>query len=94
MAKLRASLRRVLPQRREHRARLESALVDPAATAERRIAAALALSATDEGRTRVRIAADAGAEPAERAALVAIADGRDAEAEVEAALRRAAGEAQ
>lgn len=70
------------------RARLEAALVDPAATPERRIAAALALSATDEGRTRVRVAADAGAEPAERAALEAIAEGRDAEPEVEAALRR------
>jgi len=70
------------------RRRLEALVTDPSASPEQRIAAALALSTSERGRTRVRVAAESGAEPAERAALAAIAEGRDAEPEVEAALRR------
>lgn len=71
------------------RARLEAVLADPATSAEFRIAAALALSSSDEGRSRVRVAAEVGAEPAEREALARIAEGATDDEAVEAALRRA-----
>lgn len=71
------------------RARLEAVLADPATTAERRIAAAIALSQSAEarGRARVRVAAEVSADPVEREALARIAEGAADDATVEAALQ-------
>jgi hypothetical protein len=67
---------------------LDRVLHDPAATPEHRIAAALALRSRAEPHTRnrIRIAAEASVHPKVRVALSELAEGRDADAAVEAAL--------
>lgn len=67
---------------------LDRVLHDPAATPEHRIAAALALKSRAEPHTRerIRVAAEASVHPKVRVALRELAEGRDADAAVEAAL--------
>ncbi len=63
---------------------------DTSATAEQRIAAAIALGAVPENRARIRVAAETSVSPKMRVALDALADGEHDDAIFEAALEEAA----
>jgi hypothetical protein len=65
---------------------LETVLVDPAASGEARVGAALALRESG-GEARVRVAADASASPKLRVALETIAAASDDDEAIEEAVR-------
>lgn len=67
--------------------RLVTLMRNPAADADQRIAAALALRETREGRTRIRVAAEVSAEPGVREALESLADEELEEAEARRIVR-------
>jgi hypothetical protein len=69
---------------------LATVMNDTSATAEQRIAAAIALGAVPENRARIRVAAETSVSPKMRVALDALAEGEHDDAIFEAALDEAA----
>lgn len=69
---------------------LAGVMDDTSATAEQRIAAAIALGAVPENRARIRVAAETSVSPKMRVALDALAEGEHDDAIFEAALEEAA----
>jgi hypothetical protein len=69
---------------------LAGVMDDTSATAEQRLAAAIALGAVPENRARIRVAAETSVSPKLRVALDALAEGEHDDAIFEAALEEAA----